>query len=239
MDKEINIDIIGKALLDYQLDKYSENIMTYSSIGGYDEMDIPFLFRSFDEMTILEQKTMQMCKGSVLDIGCGAGSHTLHLLSNGMKVTAIDTSVGAIETCKLRGIKNALVQNIWDVHNEKFDTILAPMNGIGMCEKLENLATFLLHLKSLLNPNGQILLDSSDLIYMYEKKNRENILKENKNYYGEVTFEMVYKNQFTDLFHWLFVDFNTLEYHAKKVGLTCELIMEGYHHDFLVKMTLK
>ena len=239
MNKHTNIDIIGKALLDYQLGNFKENIITYSSIAGNDEMDIPFLFRTYQEMPIIEQKALDLCIGSVLDIGCGAGSHTLHLQNKELKVMAIDISKGAIKTCSLRGVKNALVKNIWDVKNQKFDTILAMMNGIGICEKIENLKSFLAHLKSLLNPGGQIILDSSDVIYMYDENIRELILNENDKYYGEVIFEMVYKNQFSNLIHWLFVDFSTLKTHADEIGLKCEIVKKGYHHDFLVKMIAK
>ena len=219
MKLEINTDIIGKALLDYQTGNFYENIITYSSIGGNDEMDIPFLFRSYDEMPVIEQKALDLCNGNVLDIGCGAGSHALYLQDKNLEVKAIDVSKGAIETCMLRGVKKAEVENIWNIKNEKYDTILALMNGIGISEKIENLTAFLLHLKNLLNSEGQILLDSSDVIYMYDKEDREAILQENNKYYGEVVFEMVYQGQFSKLIHWLFVDFSTLQVHAKKAGL--------------------
>ena len=232
-----DIDIIGSALLDYQTGKYCENIITYSSIGGNDQMDIPFLFRSYEEMPIIEQKALDLCKGNVLDIGCGAGSHALYLQKKNLTVKAIDISKGAIETCVLRGVKKAVVQNIWDIKNEKFDTILGLMNGVGISEKLENLTSFLLHLKALLSSEGSILLDSSDVIYMYEEEDRGAILKETENYYGEVAFEMVYLGQFSKLIHWLFVDFSTLESHAQKAGLKCELIIQGYHYDFLVRLS--
>ena len=237
MKKFGSSDIIGKALLDYQLGNFSENIITYSSIAGNDEMDIPFLFRSYDEMPIIEQKALDLCKGQVLDIGCGAGSHTLYIQNKNLEVKAIDISKGAIETCILRGIKEAAVQNIWNIKNEKYDTILTLMNGVGICEKLDNLSAFLIHLKSLLNTKGQILLDSSDVIYMYEEEDRETISKQAQKYYGEVSFEMVYQGQFGKLIHWLFVDFSTLQGHATRAGLKCELIMEGYHYDFLVRLT--
>ena len=92
MKKFGSSDIIGKALLDYQLGNFSENIITYSSIAGNDEMDIPFLFRSYDEMPIIEQKALDLCKGQVLDIGCGAGSHTLYIQNKNLEVKAIDIS---------------------------------------------------------------------------------------------------------------------------------------------------
>jgi len=237
MKKKSDIDIIGKALLDYQSGNFIENIITYSSIAGNDEMDIPFLFRSYDEMPIIEQKALDLCKGKVLDIGCGAGSHALYLQNKNLKVKAIDISEGAIETCILRGIKNAVIQNIWRLKNEKYDTILVLMNGVGISEKLDKLTAFLVHLKHLLSAKGQIILDSSDVIYMYDEEKRETISKQTENYYGDVVFEMVYQGQFSKLIPWLFVDLTTLQAHAKKAGLKCEMILEGYHHDFLVRLT--
>lgn len=231
------MDIIGRALLDYQLGNYSENIITYSSVAGNDEMDIPQLFRSYLEMPKIEQKAMDLSYGSVLDVGCGSGSHSLYLQNIGFDVKAIDISPGAIETCKLRGIKNASIRNIWDIDNERFDTILALMNGVGISEKLNRLVPFLSHLKSQLNPNGQILLDSSDIIYMYEDHLKEQLIQDKKNYYGEVIFEMVYMGKFSPMIFWLFVDFQTLKDKAKKAGLHCEFIQEGSHYDFLVRLT--
>ena len=230
-------DIIGRALLDYQLGNYSENIITYSSIAGNDEMDIPLLFRSYDEMPDIEQRAMELCRGSVLDVGCGSGSHALFLQNKGHEVKAIDISPGAIETCKLRKVKNTSTCNIWDIKIEKYDTILALMNGVGMCETLGNLAPFLSHLKSLLKPNGQILLDSSDIIYMYDDNLKEQLIQDSENYYGEVVFEMAYKGEFSPHIFWLFADFQNLKSSAEKAGLNCELIQEGLHYNFLVSLT--
>ena len=237
MGKMINIDIIGTALLDYQSGIYTENIITHSSIAGKDEMELSWLFRTFHEMPIIEQTALQFCKGSVLDLGCGAGIHTLYLQDKNFEVKAIDISNGAIEVCKKRGVKNVKAQNVWDINNKKFDTVLALMNGVGISETLDNLTSFLKHLKTLLNKNGQILIDSSDVIYMYQGINGEYNLPENKNYYGEVVFELTYKNKCSKPLNWLFVSFDILETHAEKAGLHCELIKEGYHYDYLAKLS--
>lgn len=238
MDKKINSDIFGKALLDYQNNQFTENITTYSSVAGIDEMELSWLFRSFHEMPLIEQTALKLCKGSILDIGCGAGIHSLYLQNKNFETKAIDISKGAIATCILRGVKNAKVQNIWEIKDEKFDTILALMNGTGLCGKLENLDNFLIHLKSLLNENGQILIDSSDIIYMFKDDFGDLVLPDDKNYYGEVSYEFKYKNQFSKKFNWLFIDYPNLQSHAEKVGLKCEMIKEGYHYDYLAKLTL-
>ena len=237
MGKIINTDIIGTALLDYQSGNFTKNIITHSSIAGKDEMELSWLFRTFHEMPIIEQTALQFCKGSVLDLGCGAGSHTLYLQNKNFKVKAIDISKGAIKTCIKRGVKNAKTQNIWDINNEKFDTILALMNGVGISETLDNLTPFLKHLKTLLNKNGQILIDSSDVIYMYQGKNGEYHLPKSENYYGEVIFELTYKNKCSKPLNWLFVSFDILKSHANEAGLQCELIKEGFHYDYLAKLT--
>lgn len=239
MGKIIGKDIFGRAILDYHVGNYTEDITTYSSIAGKDVMELPWLFRTFDEMPMLEQTALQLCKGNVLDIGCGAGSHSLYLQDKSLNVKAIDISEGAIKTSRNRGVKNAVIQNIWDIENEKYDTILALMNGVGISGDLENLTPFLTHLKTLLNKNGQIIIDSSDVIYMYQDEFGEFHIPKWKNYYGEVTFEFEYKKEFSEKFKWLFVAFDILQKHAKEAGLECELIKEGYHYDYLARLAIK
>jgi len=238
VNKNKNIDIFGQALLDYQSGNYSEDITTFSSISGKDVMELSFLFRTYDEMPVIEQKAMQLSNGNILDIGCGAGSHALFLQNKAMQVKAIDISEGAIKTCINRGVKNAENKNVWELRGEKYDTVLALMNGTGICGKLSNLGKFLYHLKSLLAVNGQILIDSSNIFYMYEDDFGDIVLPDSKNYYGEVIFQLSYKKQFSDKFDWLFVDFPNLQSHANKVGLNCEIVKNGYHHDYLARLTI-
>ncbi len=233
-----NTDIYGQALLDYQKGNFTEDIKTFSTIAGDDIYPLPYLFRSFNKMPKLEQKALQLAKGKILDIGCGAGSHSLYLQKQHKEVLAIDISKGAIETCRLRGITNAKVQDIWKLKHQKFDTILLLMNGAGMCRKLNKLSDFLMHLKTLLNANGQILLDSTNVIYMYEDEDGNFSIDANKDYYGETTFTMYYKKQQSKPFDWLYIDFNNLKRAAEYCGLQCQLILEGPHYDYLARISL-
>lgn len=231
------IDIYGDALLDFQNGNYTEDIITNSTFEKNGVYPLPYLFRDFSEMPLIEQKALHLTKGKVLDIGCGAGSHSLFLQKKGLNVNAIDLSVGAIETCKLRGINNAEVQDIWQLKNQKFDTILLLMNGAGMCGKVAKLPSFLDHLKTLLHPNGQILLDSSDVIYMFEDEEGNYYIDANAPYYGETNFTMTYKNQKSQAFDWLYIDYNNLQNAALSCNLNCELILEGEHYDYLARIT--
>ncbi len=232
-------DIYGEALLDYQNGIYDQDIITYLSLDEEDILPLPYLFRDYKDMPALEKHALKLCKGKVLDIGCGAGSHSLILQKKEQPVTAIDFSKGAIETCKLRGVKNAIHTNLYDFKAHKFDTLLLLMNGIGIAGTLNQLDPFFTHLKSLLQPNGQILLDSSDIIYMYENDEDGGYwIPDGIDYYGEVNFYMSYKEKKSSTFPWLYLDYNTLQRAANYNNLNCELVFEGEHYNFLARLTL-
>ena len=236
-------DILGEALLEYQKGNYSEDITTFSSLDEADVIPLPYLFRDFDAMPAIERKALQLCQGTILDVGAGAGSHSLYLQQKGFEVTALDASTGAVETCRLRGIKSVAHSTIEAFEGKKYDTLLLLMNGIGLAGSLPQLGDFLAHLKTLLEPNGQLLVDSSDIIYMFEEEENttegyQDALVDAETYYGEVEFTMAFKGRIGEPFSWLYVDFNTLSRIANEQNLSCELICEGEHYDYLVKMML-
>ena len=233
-------DILGTALLDYQRGNYTEDIKTYSSLEEEDIMPLPYLFRGFEQMPFIEQKALSLCRGTILDIGCGAGSHALYLQNKGLKTTGLDFSPGAIAVCQQRGLQNTHLGDFFDLKGVSFDTILLLMNGIGIAGELKNLDVFLNKLKSLLNPDGQILLDSSDIIYMYESDEDGGFwIPDDLSYYGEVQFKMEYKKQKSNPFNWLYLDYNTLQRAALYHDLYCELVSEGEHYDYLARLSLK
>ena len=236
-ESRVNQDILGTAMLDYVQGRPYENIETRTSVAGTDELPLSYLFRSFEEMPELEQKALKMSRGSVLDIGCGSGSHALWLQEHGLQVKAIDISPGAVETSQIRGINNVEVQDVWKLEGETYDTLLMLMNGMGICGRLEALPSLLKKLKGLLRPGGQILADSSDLIYMFEDEDSEPLPSDH--YYGEVQFQTRYKNLKSEPFPWLYVDYNNLALHASHAGLNCEIVSSGEHYDYLARLTLE
>ena len=229
-------DLLGNALLDYQNGLYTEDIITSTSISDEDVLPLPYLFRSFKEMPKLEKQALKRCKGSVLDVGCGAGSHSLYLQEKGFQVKAIDISKGAIEVAQHRGVLNTEVKDILD-ETDTFDTILLLMNGTGIFQELIQVSKYLTHLKSLLKPNGQILIDSSDIKYMYEDEDGGFWMDAHSNYYGELDYFLKYKGKKEDPMKWLYLDFDTLKLACKTVGLHCDLVLEGEHFDYLAKLS--
>ncbi len=233
------LDLFGQAILDYQTNNKPEPLLTATSISEEDEMDVAYLFRSYDLMPKMEQKSLQLAFGKVLDIGCGAGSHALSLQNDrNLDVTAIDISENAIKACALRGVRNTKVMDILDLKSEvKFDTILLLMNGTGIFQTLAQVPVYLQKLKSLLTSGGQILIDSSDLIYMFDDDEDGGKWIPSDGYYGELTFTIQYKGETELPFPWLYMDYNTLQNAAFANGLQCELISEGEHFDYLAKLS--
>nr|WP_321224885.1 class I SAM-dependent methyltransferase [uncultured Psychroserpens sp.] len=229
-------DLFGKALQDYYNNNYTEDLMTSTNISGEDELPLPYLFRSFSEMPKLEQKALQLAKGTVLDVGCGSGSHSLYLQEKGFKVKAIDISEGAVKVAKQRGVAHVEQKDILEETNT-FDTILLLMNGTGIFQEVAQVSTYLNHLKLLLNPGGQILIDSSDIKYMYEDDDGGLWIDTNANYYGELDYFLSYKGEEEEKMKWLYIDFERLQISCDIVGLQCEKIMDGEHFDFLVRIS--
>lgn len=233
-------DLLGKAILDFQTNNNPQNVITETDISEAEEMDITYLFRSYKQMPKIEQKALNLAQGKILDVGCGAGAHAIYLQEKGFDIKAIDISKNSVEACKLRGITNVHVENILDIKDEKYDTILLLMNGTGIFGRLIHITKYLQHLKSLLTPGGQILIDSSDLIYMFDEDEDGGkwIPMENKDYYGELTFTVGYKGEVDEPLDWLYLDYNTLQNAAHANGLNCDLITEGENCDYLAKLTL-
>lgn len=230
-------DILGKAMLDRQLGKLKANPVTSTSISDADELEIEYLFRTLAQMPRIEREAIALARGRILDVGCGTGCHSLELQSRGMDVVSIDISPRAIETARLRGVRNAVKADIMDFR-EKYDTILLLMNGTGICGTLENLPGFLSKLGTLLTPGGQILIDSSDIIYMFEDEAGGYSIPA-EGFYGELTFYVTYDGEEENPFPWLYVPFDLLAQYASAAGLSCEKIMDGAHYDYLARLSAK
>lgn len=228
-------DLFGKALLDYESGQYSEDLITWTNISDKDDLPLPYLFRDYSRMPKLEQKALQLARGTILDVGCGAGNHALWLQDKGFKVKAIDSSKGAIEVSRKRGVLHTELMPLLN-ETEIFDTILLLMNGTGIFQELIQVSNYLKHLKCLLHINGQILIDSSDISYMYQDEDGGSWVNLNNGYQGELDYYLSYKGEQEVPMKWLYLDFETLKTACASVGLKCEKIIDGPHFDYLAKL---
>lgn len=232
-------DPMGRAISDYFHTGKAGKLRVLSSMFYEDEIPVPTLFRTHEEMPIQEQKAIELCRGRVLDVGAGSGCHSIILKEHGLDVVAIDISELSIEVMKERGIDARNINYFDETFNEKFDTILFAMNGIGIVGKVDNLGEFFRSAKRLLAPSGQILLDSSDIKYVFMDEDGAMDIDLAAGYYGEIDYKMRYKNITGEQFDWLYIDFDTLSMYAEEHGFCCEKCIDGEHYDFLARITLK
>jgi len=226
-------DPFGEAMKAYFNGNLEANVKVYSDLAVNDLIPVSYLFRSYSQMPIWEQRALDLCYGSILDIGAGAGSHSLELQNRGLSVKGIDISPGAIEIMKIRGLLQAEHVSFWEYPKEKFDTLLLLMNGIGLVGNLKGLNAFFEQAKSMLNSGGQILLDSSDIKYLY---NDLEISPPNDIYYGLIEYQMAFKRAISEKFSWLYLDYTRLMRHTKHFGLSCEILLEGPHYEYLARI---
>lgn len=222
-------DPIGEAIRFYAATKKPADIIVSSDICEDDIIPMEVMFRTYNDMPELEKMALNLCRGEVLDVGAGAGVHSLELHKKGIQTNAIDLSQGAVDYMQSKGIQ-ARKLNFFDLKNEKYDTILMLMNGIGIAGKLSNLEETLLHAKSLLKDGGKILCDSSDIRYLYEDEDGSMWVDLNSEYYGNFRFQMKYKKEKGPWFDWLYVDFDNLFQAAKNAGLHAKRVFEQGDH---------
>lgn len=117
-------------------------------------------FLNYKQWSPLERRVIKLAKGRILDIGCGAGRHSLYLQQKGFDVIGIDISPGAVKVCKLRGVKKAIVRPISDVDKFKlnsFDTILMLGNNFGLFGSAKRAKLLLKKLYRITSPEAQII----------------------------------------------------------------------------------
>ena len=232
-------DLMGRAIWDYYYQENSEDLQTETSISELDDLPVSYLFRNYKEMNALEKKALELASGKVLDVGAGAGSHSLYLQNERkLEVTALDISPKSIEVCKARGVKNAICEDLLQFSEKNFDTVLLLMNGTGIFQSLEHIDQYLQKLKSLVAENGQILIDSTDILYMYDQDEDGGVLVPATGYYGELDYYLHYKGESELPMKWLYLDFDTLENAAIANGFKIQKI-EQLEDSYLAQLTLK
>lgn len=229
---------MGAAIYDFHKTGNADTLIVRSSMFEDDEIPVEDLFRSFEGMPSLEQYALELAEGRILDVGAGSGCHSLALQKMGKTAFAIDISPLSVMVMKERGV-DARQVNLYDpAFTDKFDTVLMLMNGTGIIGCLENMPVFFDRMRELLTPGGSLLIDSSDLRYLFEEEDGSLMIDLADDYYGQLDYQMVYKNVEGEPFDWLYVDFDTLAYYAEESGFKAELLAEGDHYDYLARLSI-
>lgn len=230
-------DPMGAAIYDYYNNGEADTLIVHSSMFEDDEIPVEDLFRSFEDMPELEKIALEEAAGRILDVGAGSGCHSLALKLMGKEAVAIDISGLSVEVMKHRGVDARQVNLYDESFSERFDTVLMLMNGTGIIGTLDNMPAFFTRIRQLLSPGGSLLIDSSDLRYLFEEEDGSLMIDLADDYYGLLDYQMEYKGVRGEPFDWLYVDFDTLAYYAEENGFAAELVAEGEHYDYLARLT--
>ncbi|WP_421889267.1 class I SAM-dependent methyltransferase [Marinoscillum sp.] len=224
-------DLHGKAILDYYKGNDEATLILHNSYGDPDEMPVEVFFREEEDLTTLEHLALIESKGRVLDLGAGAGAHALVLQSRGFEVFALENSPGCVDVMRRSGVRNVLFED-FRKHKGQYDTVLILMNGMGLAGTLVQVEGFLQTCEKLLSPRGQILVDSSDISYLYEDGTPKP-----KGYFGEVRYRYEFQETQGEWFDWLYVDQRMLAEKVSAVGMELEILMTDENDQYLACIT--
>lgn len=210
-------------------------MIVHTSDGDVTPFPISIYFRDYDDFSIVDEYAAAICEGRVLDIGAGAGAIATFLQDQGFEVTGIDIAEGAVEAMKARGLRDARQLDIFDLKDEKYDTLLSLMNGIGFVSDFEGFGRFLDHARTLLNPGGQILFDSSDL---RQAEITEDLRSSEADYFGKVWFQMEYNGVKGEPYHWLYLDQDKLKELSEAKGWFCQIMLDAPEGTFLARLVM-
>ncbi len=188
-------------------------------------------FRLDGRLESLDECALELSRGRVLDVGAGAGRHSLILQERGVDVTAVDLSPLCVEIMRGRGVRDARILDVFhleEISSERFDTILFLMQSIGIAGSVFGLERLLHSLDPLLARGGQILLDSSALPGMEGATAGETRGV-------EVSFR--YRGLRGEVFSWLYIGENALAEATHRVGWNCEIVTQLATGEYLARLT--
>ncbi len=231
-------DPMGAAIFDYHKNGCARTLVVHSSMFEDDEIPVETLFRTYEDMPQIEQSALEMAQGRILDVGAASGCHSLALQKMGKSSLAIDISPLSVTVMKERGVDARQVDFYDETFTGPFDTVLMLMNGTGIIGNLDNISSFFDRLRQLLSPDGIVLIDSSDLRYLFEEEDGSLMIDLADDYYGQLDYQMEYKDVLGEPFDWLYLDFATLAFYAEENGFKAEVVAEGDHYDYLAMLKL-
>ena len=206
-------DAMGRAMLDYLtagehpwlihevIERDDGYIDTTSGPTAY--------FMEYRRWPITERKALRYARGRILDVGCGAGRHSLYFQGKGHDVVGIDNSPAVIEVCKKRGLKDVRVIPLNKISPELgvFDTILMLGNNFGLFGSKEGARRSLKMMSRMTSLNARIIVSSLDVYdtdipehLQYQEMNRRKGRMS-----GQIRFRVRYRQCATPWFDYLLV----------------------------------
>jgi 2-polyprenyl-3-methyl-5-hydroxy-6-metoxy-1,4-benzoquinol methylase len=222
-------DLLGRVIGLHYFEKQTSEVELMIDQVVDEPMSSAYFFRDQTGLNAAELEALTRCRGRILDVGAGAGCHSLILQARGFDVVALERSARCCEVMRSRGVKNVMDSDVMNVQSGPFDTILLLMNGFGIAGTEQGLVELLSHLKGILAPGGKIVGDSTDIRYFKEALPMIDLAEQSQN---EVQFE-IHANGMTERFPWVFPDEVLLEALASEIGLQFRVLMYTDEYHFL------
>ncbi len=166
-------------------------------------------FREYKDWSDSQKRAMRYVEGRVLDIGCGAGRHSLYLQEKGFDVLAIDISPLAIKVCRMRGIKRTKILPITQITSSlgAFDTILLLGGNFGLLGSFKRVRYLLRRFKAMTSKKAKIIAESTDPYKTIESCHLEyhRLNEKRKRMPGQWRARVRYKKYATPWFDFLLV----------------------------------
>lgn len=126
-------DAFGQAIMDH-LRGGPVPIVIERDDGYVDVDNTRHYFAPYRSWPVHQRRALRYARGRVLDVGCGAGRHALHLQAKGLPVMGIDASPLAGRVCRRRGLRQVRTLPIEEIprFRQPFDTILMLGNNLGL-----------------------------------------------------------------------------------------------------------
>jgi SAM-dependent methyltransferase len=163
-----------------------------------------------------DHRALRMVRGTVLDIGAGAGRIALELQRRGVAVTALDTSRGAIELARERGVRDTVLTTVDAFARSapvRYDTFLLLGNNLGLLEGRDRAPVFLAALERLSYGRARIIAHgtdpygTTDPVHMsYHQRNRDR-----GRLGGQLRLRLRYRLLATDWFDYLVCSVDELD----------------------------
>jgi SAM-dependent methyltransferase len=216
-----------------------QDVPIYVAINGKaDESLMPsYFFRQSADLNPIERAAIANCRGPVLDVGAGAGCHSLILQRKSIEITSLEKSALLSKIMADRGVKRIVNEDILNFKNGSFETILLMMNGFGLAGSDDKLPNLIQHLAGMLRRGGSIIGDSTDINYFFGRADSSIVLGLKNGYYGNVHFSLSWHHM-QDSFPWLFADEWLLRDTCKQLGLKFGILRRGSGNQFLCRITL-
>ncbi len=233
------MQLLGKALRDYHGWGFAQPLEIVREDGYSFRIPLRDFFNSHI-VNPLELLALNTCHGRIVDVGAGAGRHSLELQRRGCEVLAIDLLPDALEIMRKRGVRNVQCLDLYNLDNGPWDTILMLSNGLGLAGTLAGLEKLLDHLKPLMSDRGQVLADALDLRWTRDEATQtyQQFLVNAGHYCGEMRLRIKYGAQLGQPFDWLHIDQDTLKEIARKKGWHAEMLQNTPNGDYLARITI-